>query len=285
MAKDFKIMKKLLFLSLSLLLLVLQINAQKTDFSFKSIQFDNIEPELKGKVRTVLTSTYENNKVTKTTVETFDTQKRRQEFISHDADIEVHSQELVALTTKQVYLYDSKTGKLDSILHYDEKDKLWGKTKLIYDSIGLLKEENIYSENNKLDKKLSYIYDRSKNEIIVNWINYSQNTGGNILSSYKGLMQFSGKGRLIKRTYFDDDGKVRDFASFKYGENDLLMEENSCFYNGCSPSYSFEHIFDNHRNWIKRVKLFTKKDENGETNYYEAEQVFRTITYYSDNPK
>jgi len=227
-------MERLILLFLFLLLLTSQINAQKTDFSFKSIQFDNTEPELKGRVRTVLTSTYENDKVTKTTVETFDAQKRRREFISHDADIEVHSQELVASTIKQVYFYNSKTRKLDSILHYDEKDKLWGRTKLIYDSKGLLQEKSIYSEKNVLTTKISYTYDGQKKEVTSNYTSYSKDSEGKPVSiSSRSVSQYNEKGQLIKRVKSGLTGDIWESLSFEYDNKGLLMKQESCMGKSC----------------------------------------------------
>ena len=275
-------MKKLLYLYFSLVLLTLQINAQKADFSFESLRYGETEPPLFGKVRTLLTSSYSSDDITETVVESFDLQKKKKEFISHSADIEVHSREMVSSTTKQVYIYNSKNGKLEGILSYDEKDDLWGRTKLIYNSNGLLQEENLYSYKNELIKKTSYTYDRQKMEVTRNLTSYFKNSSGIVGSvNSRSITQFDKSGQLIKRVRFNLDGEQWDSVIFEYDEKGVLVKEDSC----CDFNYSktFDYKFDVHGNWIERIEFLARKGEGGKIDYYESgKRIYRTITYYSD---
>ena len=107
------------------LTMMIKSNAQDINFPTGMTAYDaKPDSALLGQVKTVMTVSYKGEEVTNSVVETYDLQKRKQEYIYQHAGIEIHSGKMVSLEKKEIYIYDSKNGRLSKILYYDVEGEL-----------------------------------------------------------------------------------------------------------------------------------------------------------------
>lgn len=274
-------MKRLSLIIIFALLMMLKTNGQEINFPTEITGYNAKSPsKLLGQVKTILTVSYKGEEVFNSTVETYDLQRRKQEFISQNANIEIHSGKMVSQINKEIFIYDSKSGKLLKILSYDvDGEPIW-KRVFNYDTKGRLTERIGYSSNNEISSKQSFVYYPEKMEVEETYTTYYKHPDSISSTTRKKLLAYNEKGQWTKRISFDRNGKQEDITSFEYDDKGNLIKEISC----CKYNFfhTYEYKFDKQGNWIEKVESYSQKDENGNPVARESMRVYRVITYYTD---
>ena len=264
-------MKKILLI----FLLVLNINAQ--DINFPSVMIgDDKKPEplLKGKVHNILISSYRNgNLLGDILLQHYDSKQRLKEIIKFSANIEVHTQNLMASSQKTYYSYSAENKFPIEYLSYD-CEKI-AKRILKYQDSRLVEELSYYG-NEKLTTKIDYVYNDSKKEITILRKFYIDS--GQILS--KNTLQYNEKKQWTKKISYEENGKISDEISFEYDPNGLLKKVTNC----CEFNFyhTYEYVLDAKRNWIERKEFYSQKNKEGKWETSESLRTYRVITYLDE---
>jgi hypothetical protein len=271
-----KAMSKFAFLFLLILTFSIQTFAQFTDFP---IGISGVpKAKLKSKVHTVLTIEQRGEYVFSTTVEIYDLNGRLTERLSSNANIEHHSQRLVRLGGKTVYIYDA-SGKLIKEKDFTPEGQYIGYEVYIYDAQNRLIETQLYNSEGKETGKRTYTYFPEKREVVATW-NFYYN-GRRDLPPMKNLLSYNEKGQWMKRTEFESNGNAKDFITFEYDKDgNFIKETNCCKYNFL---HGYTYKFDKHGNWIESEKTYTQLNKDtGEKETRNDMNYYRVITYYSE---
>lgn len=268
-------MEKLLSFIIIFVLMVLQTNAQDINFPTELLGY-RAKPAspLSGEVKTVLTISYKGKDVLNTTVEAYSPEKKKQEFVFQNADIEIHTKQMVSLARKDIYIYDSKSGNLSKILFYKATGEFLDQTTFSYDNKGRLFEEIGYSNDNKILSKKTFVYDSEKREVTATHITYYKEKASR---PQKIVLAYNGKGQWIKKMTFDKYGNREDIILLEYDDKGNLIKED-----WGSFSYTYEYKFDKRGNWIEKIEIYSQLDDSREPTYRESMRVYRVITYYTD---
>jgi hypothetical protein len=252
-------MRKISFILLLFIAFSINASAQFTDFPAGYSAVPKIK--LKGAVHTVLTIEQRGEHVFETYVEVYDKSGRLIEKLNSNANIEIHSNELVRLGGKTIFTYDL-SGKLIKEKYFTPEGEYHGYSTYIYDSKNLLVEDVNFDIKGKERGKTIYTYFPDKREVEVKW------------STIKILLSYNEKNQWIKRTGFGSS-----ITNFEYDNNGNILKEA---YGSYWHNYSYK--FDKQGNWIERQNEYVQYDKNGKEEVSPGwMHTYRTITYYSDS--
>lgn len=201
------------------------------------------------------------------------------ESLSHNADIEIHSQQIVALDHSSIYVYNQK-GQLEKIAHYDPDGSDRGRIEYRYDSEGRLIERKTYVGAKELFHKGIITYP-AKLQSLEKTDSYHE---GRVVPGYQLLSTFNEKGELIERLTLKHDGSPDHKIIYSYDDKGNLTKE--AHYNEKNV-YSWAHLysykFDNRGNWVERKDMYTQPDREAKSDDRAWMMTYRVITYYGQN--
>ncbi|MBK8466542.1 MAG: hypothetical protein IPL32_11980 [Chloracidobacterium sp.] len=161
------------------------------------------------------------------------------------------------------YKYSYVRGRLVESLHYDGKSVLREKTVRIFDSEGNLTKET-YFDPNIARAETVYTNDTSGKAIEVAFYL----TGGKkayapigpCLGAHRVTFGYDDKGRVISKSAFETDGKLKKSWTYAYDErgNISLYVIKS---NPIITTVSYNYEYDEKGNWIKRTSV---RNEDGQ---------------------
>lgn len=257
------------------------VHGQQPSVSIGAEKLDSRkEAGLRGLVRSVLTVEKRDVggyvQTFRTATDAYDKNGAAIESLSHNADIEIHSQKIVALDHSSVYIYDSK-GKLEKIVHHDPDGSDRGRIEYRYDSEGRLIERKTYVGAKELFHKGSITYP-AKLKSLEKTESYHE---GRVIPGYQLLSTFSKQGQLIERLTLKHDGSPDHKIIYTYDDRGNLKKE--AHYNEKnvhSWAHSYSYKFDNRGNWIERKDMYSQPDREAKPDDTAWMMTYRVITYY-----
>lgn len=226
---------------------------------------------LKGPIHTVLTTEQRDEHVFSTTVEVYDEKGRITESLVTNANIEVHSQQLVRLGGKATFIYDS-SGKLVRENNLDPEGKLYQYELYRYDDQSRLVEKTIFNAAGVGRGWHRYAYSPEKREVEVSWVFiYGDET--NMKEPMRSILKYDKQFRWISRTFLGDT------ITFEYDQDgNFVREHHQSSSGGYGHTYAYK--FDKYGNWIERLNTYFEVRNNKSSPNWMNE--YRVITYYPE---
>lgn len=225
---------------------------------------------LKGPIHSVLTTEQRDEYVFRTTVEVYDEKGRITETLATNANIEVHSQQLVRLGGKTTFIYDS-SGKLVRENSFDPEGKLYQFELYKYDDQSRLVEKTIFNAAGVSRGWHRYAYLPEKREVEVSWLFiYSDET--KMKEPMRSVLKYDNQFHWISRKFLGDT------ITFEYDKDGNFMKENHPGSGGYGHTYAYK--FDKYGNWIERLNTYFEVRNKKTTPNWMNE--YRVITYYPE---
>ena len=312
-AKTDKIKKQPKMKKTSILLLLNLVVLLLTSCKNEIIKNDLVTENLKGKIKSITTSSIENEQLIPESMFKYNLDGYKiyqEEYSNYDQYPQINTEILRDKNntkTEEIinykYSYDSsldtrntkkynynKKNKLIEIIEFDFKNKIISNTEIKYDE-----KENIISENTSNDyapnnHTYKYKYDGdeiiekndknliTKNTFIHNYENNKETSTiykdeKNKISSTKKYI-YDEKNNLSEEVTIDGDGTLSSSLKYSYDEKNNLIETKQTYKGELNSIIKYE--YDEIGNWIKETTSFTN-----------SETIIRTrkIEYYSENEK
>ena len=268
-------MNKILLIVGLIIAAVTNATAQEPTLSGTEQLFSRKYAELLGPVRTVLSVTKrpEGSSVRTfgTTTVTYDVSGALTDSLFHQADIEIHSGQLVSLDTSRSYSYDSKRRLIRSVGR-DPNGTVTGQNDYRYDSTGRLSEFIDHSRSGTLSEKRLFAYDNAKRQVTVTWITYYSKP-----STKYFVYTFDLKARAVERTTLNDDRSLNHRIVYSYDSNgNLAKEEHYDEKNQYGWGQIYTYKLDAHGNWYECENKYTQPGKEPNLDMV----TYRVITYY-----
>ncbi len=201
-------MRKFGFLLFLIIALTVQATAQLIYFPTGVIK--KPKTKLKGAVHTVLTIEQRGEYVFSTVVEVYDLKGRLTETMNSNANIEIHSGNLVRLGDKTIYAFDA-SGKLVKANEFTPEGQFTGYETFTFDAKNRLTENILFNRDNKERGRRVYAYFPERREIVAT---VSYDYGGRI-TPFKVLFSYDEKEQLTKRVHYESDGSESNVRWFE----------------------------------------------------------------------
>jgi YD repeat-containing protein len=268
-------MRKFGFLLFLIIALTVQATAQLIYFPTGVIE--KPKTKLKGAVHTVLTIEQRGEYVFSTVVEVYDLKGRLTETMNSNANIEIHSGNLVRLGDKTIYAFDA-SGKLVKANEFTPEGQFTGYETFTFDAKNRLTENILFNRDNKERGRRVYAYFPERREIVAT---VSYDYGGRI-TPFKVLFSYDEKEQLTKRVHYESDGSESNVTTFEYDANGNITKETPRGTFNSPHLYSYK--LDKQGNWIERQDTQVQLNKSGKEELDpDWMRTYRVITYYSDN--
>jgi len=215
----------------------------------------------------------------RTATDTYDQNGEALETLVHDADIELHSQQIVAIDHSSIYVY-SPNGQLAKIIHYDPDGSMRGRIEYRYDSAGRPIERKTYVGAKELFHRGVISYP-SPWESLEKTESYD---GGRIIPGNQWLSTFNNKGQLIENLTLKADGSPDQKVIYSYDDKGNVKKE--AHYDGRNVyrwANLFSYKFDRQGNWVERKDVRVLPGKESKPNDRAWMMTYRVITYFGQN--
>lgn len=238
---------------------------------------------LVGPVRAVLTVEKRDAGVyvetLRTATDMYDQNGAAVETLVHNADIELHSHQIVALDHSSIYVY-GPNGQLTKILDYDPDGSDRGRIEYRYDSEDRLIERKTYVGAKELVHRGVTSYP-SQWQSLEKTESYD---GRRVSPGNQWLSTFNNKRQLIESLTLNSDGTPDQKVIYSYDDKGNVKKE--AHYDGRNVyrwADLFSYKFDRNGNWVERkdVRVLPGKDSKSSDRAWMM--TYRVITYFGQN--
>jgi YD repeat-containing protein len=238
------------------------------------------EAGLVGPVRSLLTVEKREEdgyvRTLSTIVSTYERNGAAIETLFHDADIEMHSQQIVAIDHSSIYFYNA-IGQVEKVVHYDPDGSDRGQVEYRYDLQGRLIERKTYVGAKELFD-IDLISYPAKLRSLEKRQSYD---GGRVTPGYQWLSIFNEKGELVEKLTLKPDGSPDSKIIYSYDpRGNVTKEAHYDEKNAYRRAHIFLYKFDDRGNWVERKDIVTLPDQKLKTDEKAWMMTYRVITYY-----
>lgn len=164
-------------------------------------------------------------------------------------------------------IYNKNNQKVESIF-YDDKGKIIGKTKFLYENKNLIEEKEYRGE--KHEKFIKYDYE---NNLLVKKTEAYLEDDGSINSSWTFSYEYDTNKNIIKETFLS--GIQNDVFTYKYNERNFMTETYGkvTLNHDKTPKLYYKSVYQNYDNYNWTGVYFQRinSDNKIEINYIERE--------------
>lgn len=191
------------------------------------------------------------------------------------------------LIGKQSFIY--RDGRLAEITTYDAKGVIAEKLVKEYDASGRLETDNYQTADGKLVAKTVYKYEKGTEPVEAAFFKGDGQKAtapvGPCLGAHRVTFAYDNKGRVYKKSVFEDDGTLKKSYESTYDPGGNMVRLVVSGRSGTTTTWEYKYEFDARGNWVKRYDKSTMVTDprfsiGSNDPYVRNETTTREITYY-----